>query len=157
MRMDLVFVLKWVKSAIGCTLFIFHLSVADRFFRRMFFRNGRWILIGFTLAILYLFYAIDHNAAAHETSIAEKVKGAEEGKETTAGKNGNFTDVSVTRFGYFYIIKCQQTSGEKMFKKPFRQAAAKLNPSKEIALFKKPKNSKVATFVFKLQLLQKIV
>ena len=27
--MDLVFVLKWVKSVIGCMLYIFHLSGAD--------------------------------------------------------------------------------------------------------------------------------
>ena len=27
MPMDLVFVLKWVKSVIGCALYIFHLSV----------------------------------------------------------------------------------------------------------------------------------
>ena len=33
-----------------------------------------------------------------------------------------------------------------MFKNPFRQAGAKLNPPEEITLFKKPTNSKVATF-----------
>ena len=42
-----------------------------------------------------------------------------------------------------------------MFKNPFRQAAAKLNPSEEITLSKKPKNLKFATLVRKLQLSQK--
>ena len=36
---------------------------------------------------------------------------------------------------------------KKCLKNPFRQAAVKLNPSREVTLFKKPKHLKVATFV----------
>jgi hypothetical protein len=46
-------------------------------------RNGRWLLAGFALVVLYLFYGIDHSSSQTAPGDGDKLKGSTQGSSSS--------------------------------------------------------------------------